>query len=31
MVERDPDGVGAGQWTVVSGEKSGRWGMEVRG
>jgi len=27
MVERDPDRVEAGQWTVVSGEKNGRWGM----
>jgi hypothetical protein len=27
MVERDPDRVAAGPWTVVNGEKKGRWGM----
>ena len=27
MAERDSDRVGAGPWTVVSGEKNGRWGM----
>jgi len=27
IAERDPERVGAGQWTVVSGEKNGRWGM----
>jgi len=31
MAERDPDRVGAGQWTVVSGEENGRWRMGVRG
>jgi len=31
MVERDPDRVGAGEWTVVSEEKDGRWGMRARG
>jgi hypothetical protein len=27
MVGSDPDRVGAGQWTAVSGEKKGGWGM----
>jgi len=31
MAETDPDRVGAGQWTVVSGEENGRWRMGVRG
>jgi len=31
MVERDPDRVGAGVWTVVREEKNGRWGMRARG
>ena len=31
MVERDPDRVGAGVWTVVREEKNGRWGKRARG
>ena len=31
IVGSDPDRVGAGQWTVVSGEEKGRWGMGNRG